>query len=213
MGSKAGPSAMAAPELRATPPPRLVPGEVEPNALGLPEALCRELAEALNRDVATLLVLFHQYKKHRWVARGPEARELRSLLQQHAVEALEDADALAARIAALGGVPLAGPAAVEALASVPPEDEGLFTLRTMLQHDLRAQEQVARDLRRHVALAEHGQDYGTSQVLRQVLVRQEAMAHRLHRTLEEESLAVGIARHRFGLRDAPRPDVEEERAR
>ena len=194
---------MAAPELRATPPPSLVPGEVEPNALGLPEALCRELVEALNRDVATLLVLFHQYKKHRWVARGPEARELRGLLEEHARAALEDADALAERVAALGGVPMAGPSAVEALAAVPPEDEGRFTVRTMLQHDLRAQEQVVRDLRRHVAVAEEGRDYGTGQVLRNALARQETMAHRLRRTLDDDSLAVGVARARFGLRDGP----------
>jgi DNA-binding ferritin-like protein len=199
-----------APELRETPPPRLVPGEVEPNALGLSEEHCREMVEALNRDIATLLVLFHQSKKHYWVAQGPEARGLRALLDEHARTLLEDADALAARTSALGGVPPAAPAALEALASVPPEPEGLFSLRVMLGHDLRAQEQLVRELRRHVTAAETAKDYGTSFALRGVLARQEQLAHRLQRTLAEESLAVGVARRRFGLRDAPARREEKQ---
>lgn len=182
----------------------LVPGEVEPNALGLPPERCAEAVEALNRDLATLLVVFHQVTKHRWLARGPEERAVRELLAEHASAALEDADALAERITALGGVPVAGPGALERHSSVAPEDEGLFTLRIMLGHDLRAQEQVARELRRHVALAETLADHGTGQVLRAVLARQEALAQRLHRTLAEESLVVGIARARFGLREVAR---------
>lgn len=194
---------MAAPQVKESPQPRLVPGEVEPNALGLPQDRCAEVVEALNHDLATMLVLFHQTTKHRWVAQGPEAPGVRELLADHAAALLADADALAERVAALGGVPVAGPAALEGHATVPPEPEGVSTLRLMLAHDLRMQEQTVRDLRRHVALAEEAGDYGTGHVLRAALARQEGLAHRLHRLLADESLVVGIARARFGLREVP----------
>jgi DNA-binding ferritin-like protein len=210
-----------APDLRDGPLPKLVPGEVDGNPLGLSEELCAEMVDALHRDVATLFTILHQTTKHRWLAQGPEAEAVRAALREHALAAWEDADRLAERVRALGGVPAASQGVLEALSSVPPEDEGLFTMRTMLAHDLRAQEQVVRDLRRHAAMALHSGDLGTAHVLGDVLARQEGLALRLHRLLSEDALAVGVLRQRFGLRDAdaaaplaearaePRPEPRE----
>lgn len=166
--------------------------ETRDNPIGLAPATAAEIARVLNVYLAGAYVLYHQYKKHHWVVEGPEFWSLHKLLDEHAAGALEDADRVAERITALGAVPVAGPARQEELSPFKPEPEGIFDLRSMLENDLQAEETIIRSLRDSIRLAYDRGDYGTAELLQQVLLHHEVRAHNLDHLLGDETLARGL---------------------
>src|SRR4028118_1508320 len=85
--------------------------EVIGNPINLPKKTTSRLIEAMNRDVASMFVLFHQYQKHHWVVAGPQYLALHVRLEEHYTALHAEADAIAERIVTLGGVPISGPTA------------------------------------------------------------------------------------------------------
>lgn len=167
---------------------RQKPNEMVGNPIKLKRESTKQMVEALNTDVASLFVLFHQYQKHHWVAEGPSFRDIHILLEEHYTATQQEADAFAERIVTLGGVPVSGPSAQLKRGYIEEEDEGILDLRQMLSNDLRANQQILVKLREHIELARSLGDYGSEQLVKRHLREQELRTQDIMHLLEHETL-------------------------
>src|SRR6056297_3447875 len=145
-------------------------GAVEENELRLDKEKSEQVINALNQDLADTYTLYHQVKKHHWNVEGAEFRDLHLFLGDAAGHAEEAADELAERAQALGGTPVAGGKAQEEHASVEPEGQDVYDIRTSLENDLEMYGDIIESLRDHIDLAENLGDHATAQILREIIV-------------------------------------------
>lgn len=157
-------------------------------ALRIPQEKAEEITEALQADLAATYVLYHQLKKHHWIVEGAEFRDLHLFLGDAAADAEEAADHLAERIQALGGVPMSGGAALEEHASIDHEGQDVYGIRTSLENDMQQYGEVIESLREHIQLANNLGDYGTEELLREILEESEEHAHHIEHYLEDDTL-------------------------
>ena len=163
-------------------------GTVEESALRLETDKAEQIIDALNTDLADAHVLYHQLKKHHWNVEGAEFRDLHLFLGDAAGNVEAAADELAERAQALGGTPVAGPAAIQDHATVEHEDDDVYDIRTSLENDLDIYGDIIESLRDHVELAENLGDHATAQILREILVETEEDAHHVEHYLEGDTL-------------------------
>src|SRR5260370_7920772 len=78
------------------------------------------IVAALQREQASALVLFLNYKKYHWLTYGPHFRDLHLLFEEHGTQVLESVDELAERSLMIDVKPLADPAQYLPASSVPP---------------------------------------------------------------------------------------------
>ena len=163
-------------------------GTVGENPVRLDEEKAEQVIEALNTDLADAYVLYHQLHKHHWNVEGAEFRDIHVFLQ----EAYEDvelaADAIAERLQSIGGVPHASMTALSEHATVEPEDEDVYDIRTSLENDLEMYGDIIESYREHIELAEGLGDHATAQMLRDQLVGLEEHAHNFDHYLEDDTL-------------------------
>jgi DNA-binding ferritin-like protein len=171
-----------------TPNMRQQPNEVVENSIKLKREGATQVIDALNSDVASLFMLFHQYQKHHWVAEGPQFRDLHILLEEHYTATQLQADAFAERVVTLGGVPVSGPTAQLERGYVTEEPEGILDLRQMLSNDIKANQQILLKLREHIVLARQIGDYGSETLIKRHLREQELRTQDLMHMLEHETL-------------------------
>ena len=162
-------------------------------ALRVDAERAEQIINALNTDLASTYVLYHQLKKHHWNVEGAEFNDIHVLLGEMADEAEEFADALAERAQALGGVPVAGTDAISEHAAVEPEDEDVYDIRTSLGNDMEIYGDIIEALRDHVELAENLGDPTTAHLLRENLINVEEAAHHLEHYLEDDTLVLESA--------------------
>ncbi|QKY19902.1 DNA starvation/stationary phase protection protein [Halolamina sp. CBA1230] len=161
---------------------------VEENAVRIDTEKAEQIVDALNRDLASTYVLYHQVRKHHWNVEGAESGDLHDFLGD-AAETLEDhADSIAERAQALGGVPVSGPAAQEEHAYVEFEGEDVYAIRDSLEADLDSYGDVIENVREHIGLATDLGDYATAELLREVLEDLEDDAHHIDHYLENDTL-------------------------
>jgi starvation-inducible DNA-binding protein len=170
-------------------------GDVEGNALRLDREKSEQIIDALNTDLASAYVLYHQLKKHHWNVEGAEFRDLHVFLGEAAGNVEDAADEIAERAQALGGAPVAGGAALEDHAPIEPEGEDVYDVRTSLENDLELYGDVIESLRDHVELATNLGDHATAEILREILVETEEDAHHIEHYLEDDTLVLGEAVH------------------
>jgi starvation-inducible DNA-binding protein len=164
-------------------------GEVEgSDALRMDAERAEQCVDALNADLANVYVLYHQLKKHHWNVEGAEFRDLHLFLGEAAENAEEITDELAERVQALGGVPHASPETLQSEATVEPEDEDVYDIRTSLANDMAMYGDIIESAREHVELAENLGDHATAQLLREGLVELEDDAHHIEHYLEDDTL-------------------------
>lgn len=167
-------------------------GSVQSNPIGLDQTVAHQAIGMLQGDLARMFMLFNQYQKHHWGVSGPEHRELHRWMGELAEHTLEDADHIAERIISLGGVPLDTPAGLEEAATIRLEQAGIVPVREMLANDLQAEQEILLRLREHIrSLAEFG-DFGSEDLLRQLLIRHEDYAKNLALYLEADGLTLGL---------------------
>ena len=171
-----------------TPNMRQQPNEMIGNSIKLKGEGAKQVSDALNSDVASLFMLFHQYQKHHWVAEGPQFRDLHILLEEHYTATQLQADAFAERVVTLGGVPVSGPTAQLERGYVTEEPEGILDLRQMLSNDVKANQQILVKLREHIELARKLGDYGSETLIKRHLREQELRTQDLMHMLEHETL-------------------------
>jgi len=168
---------------------------VRDNPFGLPHDTASQVVAALNQDLASMFTLYHQYHKHHWIVEGAQFLELHLLLEEHYTQLHTQFDAIAERIVALGGLPVTGPAEIEKHAYIKHEPEGMFDLREMIEHDVKAECDLATHMREHITLANRLGDFGSESLLKEFLEQGEKRAAFLEKHLMRESLSKRIPNH------------------
>jgi DNA-binding ferritin-like protein len=163
-------------------------GTVEDNPLRLDTEKAEQIVDALNTDLADAYVLYHQLHKHHWNVEGAEYLPIHEFLQEIYEDVEAAADELAERLQALGGVPHASMATLSEKATVEPEDEDVYDVRTSLSNDLEMMGDVIESYREHIDLAEGLGDYATAEMLREQLKTIEEHAHHIEHYLEDDTL-------------------------
>ncbi len=170
-------------------------GTVEDNALRLDTEKAEQVIDALNADLADAYVLYHQLHKHHWNVEGAEFLEIHVFLQKVYEDVEDAADELAERLQALGGVPHASMTTLAENATVEPEDEDVYDVRTSLENDLEMMGDIIESYRQHVELTEGLGDYATGEMLREQLETIEEHAHHVEHYLEDDTLVLESATH------------------
>ena len=167
-------------------------GDVEDNALMLDTSVAREVVDLLNRDLASLYLLHHQYHKHLWLIEGPQFRELEQLFAMHAEQVELAAVEIGERVNALGGIPAATMRKQLELAYLEEEPDGALAVRDMLERDVAAEATIATRLREHIRHVTELEEWGTEDLLKQTLQATEKRAAFVQKHLERESLNRGM---------------------
>jgi len=168
-------------------------GTVEENSLRLDREKAEQIIEALNTDLADAYVLYHQLHKHHWNVEGAEFLDIHVFLQEVYEDVEDAADELAERLQALGGVPHANMTTLAEHATVEPEDEDVYDIRTSLSNDLEMMGDVIESYRDHIELAEGLGDHATAQILREQLETIEEHTHHIEHYLEDDTLVTDAA--------------------
>ena len=167
---------------------------LEGNPIGLSNSVTAKLIPELDTHLASLFVLFHQYQKHHWLVEGPQFRDLHLFLGESYEEAHTQADHVAERITALGGIPTSNPVEQATIAYITHEPEGTFRIRAMLELDRSHEGQIAQKLRDTIRLACDLGDPGTEHLLKEILLDVEDRAHHLDHFLGADSLEMGLGK-------------------
>lgn len=166
--------------------------ELEKNPIVLSEDYTKQMKEQLNTDLASHFMLFYQLKKQHWIVEGPDWKHLSAALDGYAKTVQGLAEELAERITLIGGIPVSNPSRFEELSYVQFEGEDKYNLRTMLENDLKAEQQMITSIRERIDFAKENRDHGIDDLLKDVLEGHEENAHELHHYLQEESLEKSI---------------------
>lgn len=165
--------------------------EYEGNPVGFTKKVALEVAEHLDRHLASFITLYHQYHKHHWMVEGPQFRDLHLFFEENYNEIHEAYDALAERLTVMGVAPTCHPANIVKLAYIEHEEEGVYRIRESLEHDMEAEKTIAIELRKTIKRTNEMGDYATKSLLEGLLVATEDRAHHAEHFLGEDSLAVG----------------------
>lgn len=164
-------------------------GTVEENALMLDQDAAQQIVEALNKDLASLYLLHHQYHKHLWVVAGPQYRQLEQLFTMHSEQVELAAVEVGERINSLGGVPAATLSRQLQESYLDEEPDGIIGIRDMLERDVEAERTIAQNLRKNIKLATKLGDWGTEDLLKETLQATEKRADFVQKHLQAESLS------------------------
>jgi DNA-binding ferritin-like protein len=168
-------------------------GTVEESALRLEAEKAEQIVDALNADLANAYVLYHQLHKHHWNVEGAEFLDIHVFLEEVYEDVEDAADEVAERLQALGGVPHASMTTLAENATVEPEDEDVYDIRTSLENDLEMMGDMIESYREHIALAEGLGDYTTEEMLRDQLETLEEHTHHIEHYLEDDTLVLESA--------------------
>ena len=161
--------------------------------IGLPYEVRHEMALQLDDHQCALTVALHQYNKHHWLTEGAEAfLSLHELLNEHIEKTNKHIDMVGERVARLGGVPTAHPVTQHELSYVKHEVEGRHTIRDFLRNDLEHELKIQEMLRKTIERAHQLKDFGTVEVLEEVLTDREDLGYHLYSTLEDDTLVRGM---------------------
>ncbi|HEY9385856.1 MAG TPA: ferritin-like domain-containing protein [Nitrososphaeraceae archaeon] len=127
-----------------------------------------------------------------WLARniveGPDWKRLHEALDKYAKAVTEAADELAERINLLGGIPISYPSKFSQLAYAKFEGGDKLDLRAMLENELYAEQIAIKNLRERIQFVQGNDDYGTDEMLKDILEDHEEVAHELDHYLKDSSL-------------------------
>lgn len=129
---------------------------------------------ALQREQASALVLYLNYKKYHWLTFGPHFRDLHLLFEEHGDQVLESIDELAERALMIDGKPLADPSQYLPASIVPPSS-GERSVKQMVEEAISAHDKVIRAMHDDAEVANKAGDIGTVDLFtRLVQVHQKA---------------------------------------
>lgn len=161
--------------------------------IGLPYEVRLEMALQLDDHQCALNVALHQYRKHHWLTEGAEAfHSLHHLLDEHIEKTSKHIDDIGERVARLGGVPTAHPVTQHELSYIKHEVEGRHSMRDFLRNDLEHELKIQEMLRKTIKRAAELGDFGTVEVLEEVLKDREDLGYHLYSVLEDDTLVRGM---------------------
>jgi DNA-binding ferritin-like protein len=163
-------------------------GDVEENPIRLAKDYTRQMIEQLNTDLASHFIILFQLKKHHWLVEGPDWKHIHEALDDYAKSIQEHADELAERVNLLGGILLSNPSRFAELSYVDYEEEDKMDLRVMLQNDLEAQQITIEQFRERIQFTKKNNDFGTEDVLKDMIEDHEEIAHEIDHYLKNTIL-------------------------
>jgi starvation-inducible DNA-binding protein len=118
---------------------------------------------ALQREQASALVLYLNYKKYHWLTYGPNFRDLHLLFEEHGTQILGTIDELAERSLMIDGKPLADPTQYLP-ASLTEPSQGERTVKQMVEEAISAHDKLIKAMHDDAEVATRAGDIGTADV-------------------------------------------------
>ena len=172
---------------------RQEPQTVKGSGISLPHEVRQEMARKLDEHNCALHVALHQYNKHHWLNEGPESFiSIHELLAEHIKMTAHHIDRIGERIARLGGIPTAHPVTQHELSYIKHEAEGRYSMRDMLRNDLEHEMAIQKKIGEQAKRAHDLQDFGTLEVLEQIITDRGDFAYHLYSLLEHDTLVRGL---------------------
>ncbi len=165
-------------------------GQITDNPVLMDQATTEPICEGMNTTLASFQALYLQYQKHHFVVEGAEFYQLHNFFQECGDAAKSHVHDLGERLNGLGGVPVASFSKLAELCCFEPEADGVYNCRTMVEHDLVAEQALIKLLRSQAAQAESLGDRGTRYIYEQMLVETEERAYHLAHFLASDTLVV-----------------------
>nr|WP_232345190.1 ferritin-like domain-containing protein [Paenactinomyces guangxiensis] len=160
------------------------------------------MALHLDDHQCALTVALHQYNKHHWMTEGAEAfLSLHELLNEHREKTNKHIDQIGERVARLGGVPTAHPVTQHELSYIKHEVEGRYTIRDFIRNDLEHELKLQQMMRKTISRAHELKDWGTAEVLQEVVLDREDLGYHLYSVLEDDTLVRGMGHLLDGKED------------
>ncbi|MFN3927107.1 MAG: Dps family protein [Pseudanabaenaceae cyanobacterium] len=163
-------------------------GQVSDNVIGLDRSVSEPVCEGMNVLLASFQALYLQYQKHHFVVEGAEFYMLHQFFQDSYEQVREHVHDLGERLNGLGGVPVASFSKLAELTCFAPEPDGAFDCRSMLEHDLSAEQAILGLLRRLTGQADSLGDRATRYLYEQILLKTEERAYHLNHFLAQDTL-------------------------
>ncbi|MCM1982892.1 Dps family protein [Lyngbya confervoides] len=163
-------------------------GVVVANPLGLEHSTTEPICEGMNVLLASFQALYLQYQKHHFVVEGAEFYQIHEFFEDCYDKTQGHVHDIGERLNGLGGVPVASFQRLAELCCFSPEADGSFDCRTMIEHDLAAEQAVIAVLRRQAIQAESLGDMATRHLYEQILLETEERAYHLNHFLADDTL-------------------------
>ena len=167
-------------------------GHVEDNPVLLDKSVTEPVCEGFNTALASFQGLYLQYQKHHFVVEGSEFYSLHEFFEESYGDVQEHVHDLAERLNGLGGIPAASFTKLAELCCFEPEADGVYNERQMVEHDLAAEQEIIKLLRRLAAQAESLGDRATRYLYEQILLKTEERAYHWHHFLVHDSLTLAF---------------------
>jgi len=167
-------------------------GEVGDNPILLDKSVTAPVCEGLNIALASFQALYLQYQKHHFVVEGSEFYQLHQFFQESYDEVKDHVHEIGERLNGLGGIPVASFAKLAELCCFTPESDGAYGSRTMIEHDLAAEQALIQLIRRQAAQAESLGDRATRYLYEKILLETEERAYHLNHFLAHDSLTLAF---------------------
>ncbi len=120
-----------------------------------------QVVAALQREQASALVLYLNYKKYHWLTFGPNFRDLHLLFEEQGTQVLESIDELAERALMIDAKPIADPAQYLPASFVSPS-QGDKAVRQMVEEATSAHDKVIAEMHKDAETATRAGDIGTA---------------------------------------------------
>ena len=167
-------------------------GEVYDNPVLLDHSVTAPICEGFNVVLASFQALYLQYQKHHFVVEGAEFYSLHQFFGESYAQVQEHVHEIGERLDGLGGVPVASLNKLAQLCCFEQEQDGVFSCRPMVEHDLAAEQAMIGLIRRQAAQADSLGDRATRYLYEQILLKTEERAYHLAHFLAHDSLTVGF---------------------
>ena len=167
-------------------------GQVYDNPVLLDHSVTTPVCEGFNVALASFQALYLQYQKHHFVVEGAEFYQLHQFFGESYAEVQQHVHDIGERLDGLGGVPVATFNKLAQLCCFEQEEDGVYSCRQMVEHDLTAEQAVISLIRRQAAQAESLGDRATRYLYEQILLKTEERAYHLAHFLAHDSLTLGF---------------------
>jgi DNA-binding ferritin-like protein len=167
-------------------------GHVYDNPVLLNNDVTAPICEGFNIVLASFQALYLQYQKHHFVVEGAEFYMLHQYFAESYAEVQEHIHEIGERLDGLGGVPVASFAKLAELCCFEQEQDGVYSCRQMVEHDLVAEQAMISLIRRQAAQAESLGDRATRYLYETILLKTEERAYHLGHFLAHDSLTLGF---------------------
>lgn len=167
-------------------------GEVVDNPVLLDKSVTTPVCEGLNSALASFQALYLQYQKHHFIVEGSEFYSLHEFFSESYEAAQNHVHDLGERLNGLGGIPAASFTKLAELCCFEPEEDGSYDCRSMVEHDLAAEQGIIQLLRRLASQAESLGDRASRYLLEKILLETEERAYHLDHFLVHDSLTIAF---------------------